>query len=157
MLLKKGPVTKLKEAYLELLSEYEAYCQRKEREVGELRCFSSLPLIKNLIPVLDDFERLINEINNSDHSGLNNEKTLKEGIRLIYNQLKKALSDYGIEEYSLLGKEFDPKLGEAVDFVTNREITPLTVVEELAKGYSYLGRVLRPAKVIVNKPMGIGE
>ncbi len=156
-MLKKGPVTKLKEAYLELLSEYEAYCQRKEKEIGELRCFSSLPLIKNLIPVLDDFERLINEIKSNEQSKKGDEKTLKEGLRLIYNQLKKALSDYGIEEYSLLGKEFDPRLGEAVDFIIRDDCQPLTVVEELVRGYSFKGRVLRPAKVIVNKPKETGE
>ncbi|MEO0099052.1 MAG: nucleotide exchange factor GrpE [candidate division WOR-3 bacterium] len=146
-MLKKGPVTKLKEAYLELLSEYEAYCQRKEKALRELECLSSLPLLKNLIPVLDNFDRLLKEINSPE----SDEKGLRDGFRLIYQELKKVLSDYGVEEYSLLGKDFDPKLGEAVDFVIRDDCPPLMVVDELAKGYSFKGMVLRPAKVVVSK------
>ncbi len=139
MLRKKGPVTRLKEAYLEILSDYENYTARKEKELEELRSLSALPLLKNLFPVLDDFERAMKELANND------------GVRLIYTQLKKVLNDYGVEEYSLLGMDFDPQLAEAVDFVIKEDAKPLIVVEELAKGYSFRGRVIRPARVIVNK------
>jgi molecular chaperone GrpE len=145
--IKKGPVSKLKEAYLELFKEYEAYCGRKEGEIRELKCLSALPLLQSLIPILDDFERALA----NGEKGNPERRTWLDGIRLVYNNLKKALSDFGVEEYSLLGQEFDPRLGEAVDFVNREDLKPLIVVEELAEGYSFRGKVLRPAKVIVNK------
>ncbi len=171
-MVKKGPVTKLKEAYVELLSEYEVYSKRKERELEELRSLSSLPLLKNLLPVLDDFERMMAEWNAGRMSLISSgqsdfwpkegkigetsqkddkEDGIWEGVRLIYDQLKRVLFDYGVCEYSLLGKEFDPKLGEAIDYVEKDELAPFVVVEELAKGYSFKGRILRPARVVVNR------
>ncbi len=169
--LRKGPVSRLKEAYLELLSDFKNYSLRKERENQELASLSSLPLLKRLVPILDDVEKALREIEaekNKKEIGDKNQElsklwSLLEGTRLIYEQLKKALKDYGLEEFSLLGKEFDPKLADACGTTAQEdgksttqdspegEEKPLIVVEELAKGYSFRGKLIRPARVIVSR------
>lgn len=77
---------------------------------------------------------------------------LREGIVLIRRQLAEALARQGVEEYSCLGEEFDPRRAEAISFVHTEEHKPDTVVAEQCKGFSCRGKVIRPAKVIVAKP-----
>jgi molecular chaperone GrpE len=70
-------------------------------------------------------------------------------MELIQRQLREVLCKHGLEEYSCLGAEFDPRKAEAIGFVHSAEHAPNTVVDEACKGYSCGGKVLRPAKVLV--------
>ncbi len=82
---------------------------------------------------------------------------LREGIVLIRRQLAEALARQGVEEYSCLGEEFDPRRAEAISFVHTEEHKPDTVVAEQCKGFSCRGKVIRPAKVVVAKPVQTGK
>lgn len=74
---------------------------------------------------------------------------MKQGIALIRRQLYEALARHGVEEFSCLGEEFDPRKAEAVSFIHSDEHRPDTVVAEQCKGFSCRGRVIRPARVVV--------
>jgi molecular chaperone GrpE len=73
---------------------------------------------------------------------------------LIQRQLLEALRRHGVEEYSSVGTQFDPRRAEAISFVHTDEHEPGTVVSETCKGYACGERVLRPAKVVVAKELG---
>jgi len=76
---------------------------------------------------------------------------VRKGMELIHRQLREALCKHGLEEYSCVGTEFDPRRAEAISFVHTDEHEPGTVVAETCKGYSCGERVIRPAKVVVAK------
>jgi molecular chaperone GrpE len=100
-----------------------------------------------LIPVLENLDRALYAASINDDP-----KGLKEGLELITRQLKEALARHGLTEYSALGELFNPKLHEAVGYVETQDQPPQQVIEEVAKGYRFRDRVLRPALVTVARP-----
>lgn len=143
---KAGPVTVLKDSYLRLLAEFDNFRKRKEKEVLMAKELSLKEIFIDLIPVLENFNRAL------FHSQLNNNfQNLKRGLEIIYNQLKNILEKYGLKEYSLLEKDFDPKYAEAIGYIETDKVPPNKIVEEISKGYLYKDCVLKPAQVIVSK------
>ena len=76
---------------------------------------------------------------------------LKEGIELIYDQLCSAFSTYGLEPIEAIDSVFDPNLHEAMMEVADSERNPGTVIQEMEKGYTLNGKVVRPSRVVVSK------
>lgn len=164
--LKKGPVTELKESlektkaelkthyenYLRAVAEFENFRRRKDKEIEEFRCFANESLMLELIPVLENFERAL-----AHKDGNGNTESLKNGLEIVYRQMKNTLTKFGLKEYSCLGQEFDPKTCEAISFVETDEKPKNVIVQELSKGYEYQNRVIQPAKVIVAKPTAIAD
>jgi molecular chaperone GrpE len=160
--LKKGPVAELKEEfekcqddlkvntdnYLRALADFENFRRRKEKEIEEFRCFANENLLSELIPVLENFDRALAHIEATE-----NYESLKKGIDIAYRQLLNVLDKFGLKEFSCLGQEFDPKTAEAVSFVETNDKPQNTITHELNKGYLYQNRVIRPAKVIISKPV----
>ncbi|MCX6844716.1 MAG: nucleotide exchange factor GrpE [candidate division WOR-3 bacterium] len=157
---KKGPVTLLKEQieesakscktfqeeYLRALADFENYRKRVERDSEQSRRLALERLIMDLLPVLDNFDRAVRAA-----GGERGADSVRTGMELIHRQLREALCKHGLEEYSCVGTEFDPRRAEAISFVHTDEHKPGTVVAEACKGYSCGERVLRPAKVVVAK------
>lgn len=137
------------EEYLRALAEFENYRKRVERD-SEQSCRLALErLIMDLLPVLDNFDRAVLAV-----GGEREADSVRTGMELIHRQLREALCRHGLEEYSCVGTEFDPRKAEAISFVHTDEHKPGTVVSETCKGYSCGERVLRPAKVVVAKEPG---
>ncbi len=99
-------------------------------------------LFEELIPVLDNFSLAEKSIPEEEK-----EKNGTKGLLLIKKQLEKSLKDLGLEEIDTIGKEFDPKIHESVEEVEGNE--PGIIVEEVQKGYTFQGKVIRIAKVKV--------
>jgi molecular chaperone GrpE len=78
-------------------------------------------------------------------------QSLQAGVNMIYNQLKSALADAGLEEIDARGKAFDPNLHEAVSQQENAEMAEGSVTQQIRKGYKFRNRLVRPAGVIVSK------
>ncbi|MEO0130141.1 MAG: nucleotide exchange factor GrpE [candidate division WOR-3 bacterium] len=143
---KVGPVTLLKDSYVRLLAEFDNFRKRKEREVSIAKELSLKDFFVDIIPILENFNRAL------FHSQLNNDfQSLKRGLEIIYNQMRNVLEKYGLKEYSLLEKDFDPKYAEAIGYVETNKVPPNKIVEEVSKGYLYKDYVLKPAQVIVSK------
>lgn len=117
--------------------------QEFERLKGTL-CIAKESLFAEIIPVLDNFrlaEKAIGEADKDNNS--------IKGLLMIKKQLEDALKGLGLEEIESVGKKFDPSLHEAVEQIEENE--PEMIIEEVEKGYSSNGKVIRPAKVKVGK------
>ena len=133
-----------KERMLRALAELDNYRRRAERERAEYLRFAPMEILRDLIPVLDDFERALKvETPDAEYA---------KGVELIYHRLLETLKKAGLEPIAATGKSFDPNHQQAVDRVHTDEFEDQTVLEEYQSGYNFKGRLLRPAmvKVAVN-------
>jgi len=135
---------KVKYSQAELIN----YRKRKDEEVSNLLKFANKDLILELIPALDNFERAIK----LDDTNLNDELSkFLAGFKMIYSHLSETLKKYGVEEIETVGKVFDPNVHEALMTKTDPSKPNEEVLECLLKGYTLKGKVIRAAKVVVNK------
>ena len=124
-------------------ADFINYKKRIEQERDETAKFANAMLVLNLLPVLDDLERALDNVT-PKLAGL----TWVDGIGLIYRKLQAILEGHGLTEIKALGQPFDPNLHEAVLYGDGEEGK---VIEELQKGYRLHDRVLRPTMVKVGK------
>jgi molecular chaperone GrpE len=124
-------------------ADYQNYKRRVEQERGEMARLANAALIINLLPLMDDLERALENVD-SHLAGL----TWLDGIRLIYRKFQALLEMSGVEEIAAEGQSFDPTVHEAVMFGEGEDGRVIDVVQ---KGYTLGGRVLRPAMVVVGK------
>ena len=126
-----------------LQADFENYRKRVDREIRELEEFSTLGLVRKLVPVLDDLELAVASATKAEDAGL------VEGVKMVQKNLTSALESEGLQTISALGKPFDPSSHEAVDKVEGKDNSEDMVVEEMRKGYTFKGKVLRPSAVKV--------
>lgn len=135
---------KLKYSQAELIN----YRKRKDEETAGLLKFANQDLILDLIPAVDNFERAIK----LDDTNLDDSLSkFLAGFKMIYSHISDTLKKYGVEEIETVGKEFDPNIHEALMTAHDETKPNDTVLECLLKGYTLKGKVIRAAKVIVNK------
>lgn len=125
-----------------LKAEFENFKKRVERENMELSTFIKSQLIYKLLPVVDDFERMLN------NSHAESEEVVK-GIKLIYDKLISILEDEGLQQIESIGKDFNPEIHEAVLIESGDDNQDNKILEEWQKGYLFKSKLLRPAKVKV--------
>ncbi|QDH77984.1 nucleotide exchange factor GrpE [Echinicola soli] len=142
----KAESQELKEKYLRLYSEFENYRRRTSKERLELIKTASEDVLKDLIPVVDDFERAIK----AEEKETGDSKTL-EGSLLIYNKLLKLLEAKGLTAMEdLIGKEFDADTQEAITQIpAPSEDMKGKVIDVVEKGYKLGDKVVRFAKVVI--------
>jgi molecular chaperone GrpE len=126
-----------------LQADFENYRKRVDREIRELEEFSTLGLIRKLIPVLDDLDLAVASATKAEDKGF------LEGVKMVQKNLTSALESEGLERIKALGEPFNPSTHEAVDKVEGKGASEDTVVEEMRKGYMFKGKVLRPSAVKV--------
>ena len=135
---------KLKYQQAELIN----YRKRKDDETANLLKYCNQDLILELIPIVDNFERAIK----LDDTNLNDELSkFLAGFKIIYSHLTEILGKFGVEEIQTVGCEFNPNVHEALMTAHDETKPNDEVVECLLKGYTLKGKVIRAAKVIVNK------
>ncbi|HOK46624.1 MAG TPA: nucleotide exchange factor GrpE [Bryobacteraceae bacterium] len=122
-------------------AEFENFRKRTQRERTELFEFAAMDAVRELLPVLDDFEIAL-KVESAD-------KDYAKGMELIYQRLLGTLQKIGLEPFDSQGKKFDPEMHHAVEVVPSEEAEENTVVQELKRGYNFKGRLLRPAMVKV--------
>jgi molecular chaperone GrpE len=110
----------------------------------DVRRYGNEQLIAGLLGVLDNFERALQAADTTQ-----NADALRDGVSLIHKQLLETLTKAGLETIDAEGKPFDPALHEAIMQVEVEDAEPHTVVEELRKGYTLHGRLVRPTLVKV--------
>jgi molecular chaperone GrpE len=130
-----------------LQAEFDNARKRAVREQQEFREFAAGDVIKNILPVLDSFERALKA-----PAGEAND--LRSGLEHIYRQFQDALQKLGVQAIESVGKQFDPRLHEAVEMVDSTEAEDHQVLDEFQRGYNYKGRLLRPAMVRVARNSG---
>ena len=131
----------LKDRYMRTLADFENYRKRADREKSEFFKYALAGVLKDLIPILDNFDRAL------EHAGEGDE--FHKGVALIYKQMWDVLQRHGLRPIEQAGVPFDPKIHEAVIREENPSVPSQTVVAVLQKGYFLHDRLLRPAMVKV--------
>ena len=140
----KAKYAELNDTYLRLYSEFDNYRKRTAKEKLELSATASASVMRDLLPVLDDFERALQ---NMEKNG--NEADL-QGVTLIYNKLKTTLQKKGLEEIVAIDCEFNTDEHEALTMVpAPDESKKGKVIDVIQKGYKLNGTVIRFARVVV--------
>tara|TARA_B100001059_G_C17713573_1_gene516777 strand:+ start:100 stop:645 length:546 start_codon:yes stop_codon:yes gene_type:complete len=139
--------SELNNRFLRLYAEFENYRKRTNKERLDLITNANSDLLKDLVPVIDDFERAIaNNVEAEDIEGI------KEGFSLIYNKYKGLLESKGLKAMEAKGEVFDPELHEAIaNLPTEDKKMKGKVIDDVEKGYFLNDKVLRFAKVVVGQ------
>jgi len=133
--------------YLRLLAELDNAKKRAQREREEYVRFANESLLRELLPVLDNFDRAIQAARARGEA-----EGFVAGVELIQRELLRVLEKFGLTPFSSLGQPFNPERHEAVARVPTTDAPEMTVAEETLRGYMLNGRVLRPAMVAVAVP-----
>ncbi len=143
----KQEIAELKDKHLRLFSEFDNYRKRTTKERIELFKTANADLMTDLLPVLDDFDRAFEAMQQSQA-----DKALVDGVELIRNKLKTTLEKKGLKCMEAKGKDFDTDYHEAVtEFPVQDEAMKQKVVDVVEKGYVLNDKILRYAKVVVGK------
>jgi len=138
----------LKEALQRLQAEFENSRKRMEKEAQDFAKIANAGIVKELLPLIDSIEAAEKHLNEQEK--VSKEDAIK-GMETLKQQLETGLKLYGLEKIDCVGKKFDPMRDECVMQGKNEEQKDGIVLEELQKGYLLNGKVLRHAKVKVNK------
>jgi len=133
---------RLREQYIRKLADFENLRKRTEKEKQDFYRYSLSEIMKELLPVLDNFERAL-------AAETERGEEFRKGVELIYKQLYEVLRKNGLTPIDDQGVAFDPQIHEAVMRDENSELPNHTVAELLQKGYFLHDRLLRPAMVKV--------
>ena len=141
----ENQVAQDKDDYIRLMAEFDNYRRRTSQEKLELVSMASTDTIKGLLPILDDCERALKVLQESNDSD-----AAKEGTELIYNKLMSYLKSKGLAVIEAMGQPFDTDLHEAVaQFPVPEEDQKGKVFDVVQTGYTLNGKVIRFAKVVV--------
>lgn len=133
--------TELSDRLLRARAEFENARRRAERERSDFLQFAAMDLVREILPIVDDFERALKvETADRDYS---------RGIELIYQRLCDTLKKMGLEPIDTKGMRFDPNLHQAVERVHTEEAEDMTILGEFQRGYNFRGKLLRPSMVKV--------
>jgi grpE len=136
----------LKDKYLRTLAEYENFRKRSEKEKAQMFELGAKSIIEALLPVVDNFERALSHVQEEEK-----DSPFVKGIEGIYKQIQKMFADCNIQEIEALGKKFDPALHNAVMTEEEGDAEEDTITQDLQKGYTYRGNVVRHSMVKVKK------
>ncbi|WP_027936731.1 nucleotide exchange factor GrpE [Anaeroarcus burkinensis] len=140
---KERLLAEAEDRYKRLYADFDNFRRRSRQEKEELSNVVAQNLILELLPVLDNFERALSSLSEEEAAGIGS------GVSMIYRQLFGALEKAGLSVVEAEGKEFDPQYHEAVLRVEDADQAEGTIVQELQKGYSVKGKVIRPSMVKV--------
>ena len=141
----EAKVAKDRDDYIRLMAEFDNFRRRTAQEKLEIVSMASTETIKGMLPVLDDCERALQVLGQSDDSD-----AAKEGTELIYHKLMSYLQSKGLAVINAIGETFDTDLHEAVaQFPVQEEDKKGKVFDVVQTGYTLNGKVIRYAKVVV--------
>ncbi len=122
-------------------AEFNNFRSRSERDRSDFVQYAGMEFVREILPVLDDFERALQ----ADSSG----KEYVKGIELIYQRMGDALKKMGVEPIETADKSFDPHVHQAVEKVQTTDAEDHAILGEFQRGYYFKGKLLRPSMVKV--------
>jgi molecular chaperone GrpE len=141
----QAKIDELNDKYLRLYSEFDNFRKRTAKEKIDLMQTAGEDVYKSILPVLDDFERAIKS--NAETTDV---KAVNDGLHLIFNKFKSTLTQKGLEEMKSVGEAFNADIHEAITNIpAPSEELKGKVIDELEKGYSLNGKIIRFAKVVI--------
>jgi molecular chaperone GrpE len=131
----------IRDLLLRRQAEFENFRKRTEKERSDYLQYAAMDMVRDLLPILDDFERALK----IEGAG----PEYARGIEMIYNRMYETLKKMGLEPIVSDGKVFDPNLHQAVERVETKDSPDGTILGEFQKGYFFKGKLLRPTMVKV--------
>lgn len=135
-----------KDKWARTQADLQNYRKRMQRELEEERKFAVVPLVKALLPALDNLQRALQAASTSQ-----NADNLITGVEMVVKQFDAALIAVGVQPIAAVGQPFDPNLHEAITQAPSADHPPMTVLQDVERGYVFNDRVIRPTKVVVSK------
>ena len=127
---------------LRLQADFENFRRRTSKEKEELAAVVTQGLLKDMLPLLDNFERAM-------AAEAKDGEAFQKGVEMIFTQFTEILKKNGLEHIEVEGQKFDPNFHQAVMRVQNADMEDDDIAQELQKGYMVKGRVIRPSMVQV--------
>jgi len=134
-------VEELESSLKKVMADFDNYKKRMIKEKKRIRQLANKSLMVDLLEVLDDFERALD----------NEEDIDRDGVKMIFNKFMKTLENHGLEKIEAQGKEFDPMYHECVQSEENDDAEKDQIIEVFQHGYKLNDKVIRPSKVKVAK------
>jgi molecular chaperone GrpE len=138
----QAQVDRLNDRVLRLQAELDNVRKRASRELAEERRYAALPVVRELLPVVDNIERAVSAAEGAADG-------LLEGFKLVAQQIQAVLAQYHCAKIEALGEPFDPNFHEAIGQQPSDEHPPGTVMMVVQDGYRLHDRVVRPARVMI--------
>jgi molecular chaperone GrpE len=131
----------LQERLLRARAEFDNARRRFEQQRSEYLQFAAMESVRDMLPILDDFERAL-KVDTAD-------RDYAKGVELIYQRMADTLKKLGLEPIETAGQKFDPNLHQAVERVETEDAEDQAILGEFQRGYNFKGKLLRPAMVKV--------
>jgi molecular chaperone GrpE len=138
----------LQDKHIRLKAEFENFRKRKNKEISALLQYDGEGVIRDILPIIDDIERMVKSALKTD---TDNEKSLIEGMNILKSKIQRFLEIKNIEPFGKEGEVLDPELHDAMLTQKDDKKEDNTVLSVFEKGYRYYDKVIRHAKVVVNK------
>ena len=135
--------------HLRLIAEFDNYRRRKGKEITQMLQYEGKAIFEDLLPIIDDLDRLAEAFKN--HKESDEGSSIKEGVQLIQAKMGKFLEDWKIEPYGTPGEILDLDVHDAIMTQKKKGKKEDEILQVFQKGYTYKDKVVRHAKVIVNK------
>ncbi|MGB1248910.1 MAG: nucleotide exchange factor GrpE [Chitinophagales bacterium] len=136
-----------KDKYLRLFADFDNFKKRTAKERLDLLNTAGKDIILSILPTLDDFDRAIGAAENAEDV-----TSVKEGMLLIQNKMKSQLEQRGLKPMETKGEAFDAEFHEAItEIPAPSEDMKGKIIDEIEKGYTMGGKIIRYAKVVVGK------
>ncbi len=134
---------------LRLHADFDNAKKNIERNKWESIKFANEKLLSEILPVVDNFDRAMTSLSEGHEA-----EKVKAGLKLAQDELHQVLEKHGVQVVKSLGETFDPKVHEAVAMIESGEIEEGKVVDEIQRGYTLNGRLIRPSRVRIAKKIG---
>jgi len=135
--------------YMRKAAEFENYRKRMDKEKSELRISAQSTILRDILPVLDGFDRALKYFSETDSGGTEHARQWREGVELLCRQVTDTLAQTGVAPIETEGKLFDPYIHEALSRYETSKAAEGTIVQEVRRGYMFKDSLLRPSQVIV--------
>lgn len=147
-----GKVKDEHEKMLRAVADLENFRKRAQKEKDEVQKFGNEKLLKDFLPVVDNFDRAL------DHARQSGDlESLKKGVEMIRKLFEDTLAKHGVKSFASKGQPFDPNRHEAMSAAETDEVPPNHVFSEYLRGYTLNDRLVRPALVVVSKAKAAAE
>ncbi|MFW5946003.1 MAG: nucleotide exchange factor GrpE [Candidatus Natronoplasma sp.] len=134
-------VEELETSLKKVMADFDNYKKRMIKDKKRIRQLANKSLMVDLLEVLDDFERALD----------NEEDIDRDGVKMIFNKFMKTLENHGLEKIEAEGEKFDPMYHECVQSEDNDDVEKDQIIEVFQDGYKLNDEVIRPSKVKVAK------
>ena len=138
---------KLKDRHIRLKAEFDNFRKRKNKEISSLLQYEGEGIIKEILPIIDDIDRMVDSADKTK----NNEESFIEGINILRTKIDRFFENKNIEAFGEKGETLDPEVHDAMLTQKDDKKEDNVVLNVFEKGYRYHDKVIRHAKVIVNK------